>query len=299
MPDLSDLIYFAAVLIIGLLLYRVVVFLIDQTQARSIARLKRFRFTEIAPGQAVPEGAPVEEQRSDALESVDNQFSIIRRTFFSVFFLVWLGFACFPFLGKFSAGVISVLGAGGAVLIGIAARPLLENLISGYVVTFSKQFRRGHTVMLDGEYGTIEDITPTHTKVKLWDWRRYLVPNSQMLSKEVLHYSSKDGYIWARLKFYVDYDADISRLREIAVEIAKNNEHLAGNEDPQLWVMKMEMQTLECCLAMWVESPLNAWLIRVEVAEQLVAALKREGMRTHSFDLQTDANPVPSYPRVY
>lgn len=217
MPSLYELIYFAAVLLIGLVLYRLVVFIIDQTQARSIARLKYFSFTDIAAGPAAPEGAPIEEQRSNALESVDNQFSIIRRTFFSVFFVVWLGFALFPFLGKFSAGVISVLGAGGAVLVGIAARPLLENLIAGYVVTFSKQFRRGHTVMVDGEYGTIEDITPTHTKVKLWDWRRYLVPNSQMLSKEVVHYSSKDGYIWARLKFYVDYETDISRLREIAI----------------------------------------------------------------------------------
>lgn len=293
MPELFDLIYFAAVLIIGLVVYRLVVFIIDKTQARSIARLKRFRFTEIAPGQNVPEGAPVEEQRSEALESVDNQFSIIRRTFFSVFFLVWLGFACFPFLGKFSAGVISVLGAGGAVLIGIAARPLLENLISGYVVTFSKQFRRGHTVMIDGEYGTIEDITPTHTKVKLWDWRRYLVPNSQMLSKEVLHYSSKDGYIWARLKFHVDYETDIPRLREIAVEAAKESEYLAGDEDPQLWVMNMQMQSIECWLAMWVESPLNAWLIRVETAEKLIAAFKREGIRTHSFDLQADAKQAP------
>ncbi|HKK17304.1 MAG TPA: mechanosensitive ion channel domain-containing protein, partial [Opitutales bacterium] len=171
MPTLNELIYIAAVLLLGLLLYRIVVFIIDKTQARSIARLKRFRFTEIAPGQTVPEGVPVEEQRSDALESVDNQFSIIRRTFFSVFIVVWLCVGLFPFLGNFSAGVISVLGAGGAVLIGIAARPLLENLIAGYVVTFSKQFRRGHTVMLDGEYGTIEDISPTHTKVKLWDWR--------------------------------------------------------------------------------------------------------------------------------
>ncbi|PXA04482.1 mechanosensitive ion channel protein MscS [Coraliomargarita sinensis] len=294
MPSPYELIYIASVLVVGLVLYRVIVFVIDQTQARSIARLKYFSFTDITAGPAAPEGAPIEKQRSSALESVDNQFSIIRRTFFSVFFVVWMGFAFFPFLGKFSAGVISVLGAGGAVLIGIAARPLLENLIAGYVVTFSKQFRRGHTVMLDGEYGTIEDITPTHTKVKLWDWRRYLIPNSQMLTKEVLHYSSKDGYIWARLKFHVDYDTDIAQLREVAISAAKESEHLAGDEDPQLWIMNMQMQTIECWLAMWVDSPLNAWLIRVEVAEKLIGAFKREGIRTHSFDLHSDSGQMPA-----
>jgi small-conductance mechanosensitive channel len=211
-----------------------------------------------------------------------------------VFFIVWLGFALFPFLGKFSAGVISVLGAGGAVLIGIAARPLLENLISGYVITFSKQFRRGQTVMIDDEYGTIEDITPTHTKVKLWDWRRYLVPNSKMLTKEVLHYNSKEGFIWARLKFHVDYEADIDLVRKLAVEAAQASPHLAGGEDPQLWVMNLQMQTVECWFAMWVKSPLDAWLIRVEVAEKLIAAFKREGIATHRFDVQPEVSGMQS-----
>jgi small-conductance mechanosensitive channel len=282
------LIYSAVVLLVGLLVYRFVVYTIDRTQARSVERLKRFRFPDIAPGSVAPEVAPLEEQRSEALDSVDQQFSIIRRTFFSVFSVVLLGFALFPFLGKFSAGVISILGAGGAVLIGIAARPLLENLISGYVITFSKQFRRGHTVMIDNEYGTIEDITPTHTKVKLWDWRRYLVPNSKMLTKEVFYYTSKEGYIWARLKFHVDYATDMDAVRRLAVEAAQASPHLAGDEDPQLWVMNMHMQTIECWLAMWAKDPLGAWLIRVEVAEKLIAAFKREGISTHSFDLQSD-----------
>ncbi len=253
MSYFSNELYLGIVLVAGYALYRIFLLIINRTEARSIARLKRFRFPEIAPGHPAPDAPPLEEKRSEALESVDNQFSIIRRTFFAVFWLIWIGFAIFPFMGLFSAGLISVLAAGSAVLLGIAARPLLENVISGYVITFSRQFRRGHTVMLDGEYGTIEDITPTHTKVKLWDWRRYLVPNSQMLTKEVLHYSSKDGLIWARLKFHVDYQSDMERVRAIGVEAAKSSAYLAGDEDPQLWVMSMEMQTIECWLAMWVK----------------------------------------------
>lgn len=282
-----ELVYLGIVFLVGLLLYAGLRWIINRSEANSIARLKRFRFREIAQGHSAPDEVPLDDQRKDAIEAVDNQFSIIRRTFFSIFCLIWLASAIFPFLGKFSASLISVLGAGGAVLVGIAARPLLENLIAGYVITFSKQFRRGHTVMLDGEYGTIEDITPTHTKVKLWDWRRYLVPNSQMLAKEVLHYSSKEGYIWARLKFHVNYDADVEIVREIAVKAAKESKHLAGDDVPELWVMNMEMQSFECWLAMWVGSPLDAWCIRVEVAEKLIKAFKRKGIRPHSFDLHT------------
>lgn len=270
----------------GIILFFTLRFIINRTEAKSVARLKRFRFYSVTRQRFTPEDVPVEEKRKDAIQSVDNQFSIIRRTLFIALFILWIGFALFPYLGTFSAGVISILGAGGAVLIGIAARPLLENLIAGYVITFSNQFRRGHTVMLDGEhYGTIEDITPTHTKIKLWDWRCYLVPNSQMLTKEVLHYSSKEGYIWARLKFHVDYDADIDLVRKVAIKAAKESGYLTGNDDPELWVMNMNMQSVECWLAMWVGSPLDAWCIRVEVAEKLIAQFKQHGIRTHSFEL--------------
>lgn len=279
-------IYTMVVSLAGITLFFTLRFIINRTEAKSVARLKRFRFSSVTRQRFTPEDIPPEEKRKDAIKSVDNQFSIIRRTLFIALFILWIGFALFPYLGKFSAGVVSILGAGGAVLIGIAARPLLENLIAGYVITFSKQFRRGHTVMLDGEhYGTIEDITPTHTKIKLWDWRYYLVPNSRMLTKEVLHYSSKDGYIWARLKFHVDYDADIDLVRKVAIEAAKESGYLTGNDDPELWVMNMDMQSVECWLAMWVGSPLDAWCIRVEVAEKLITQFKQHGIRTHSFDL--------------
>jgi small-conductance mechanosensitive channel len=290
-----ELIYLAVLLFVGLVTYKLIGFLINRSMARSVARVKRLRFRDLAKAHPVPEEieVPLEDQRKEAIESVDSQFSIIRRTFFTVFFIVWCVLALFPFLGKFSASVISLLGAGGAVLIGIAARPLLENLIAGYVVTFSKQFRRGHTVMIDGEYGTIEDITPTHTKVKLWDWRRYLVPNSKMLTKEVLHYSSKEGYIWARIRFRVGYDADMDQVRACAIGAAGESTLLVGDEDPQLWVMNMEMQSIECWLAMWVANPADAWQIRVEVAEKLVKCFRESGIRAHSFDLKMQGGPKP------
>lgn len=289
---ISEHIYIISVSLLGLIFYSVLRLIINRTEARSVARLKRFRFPSIARTQVAPKEVPVEEKRKDAIESVDNQFSIMRRTLFTAFIIIWISFILFPYLGTFSAGVVSMLGAGGAVLIGIAARPLLENLIAGYVITFSKQFRRGHTVLLDGEhYGTIDDITPTHTKIKLWDWRCYLVPNSQMLSKEVLHYSSKEGYIRASLKFHIDYSADIDLVREIAIKAADESGYLAGKDRPELWVMNMEMQSIECWLAMWVKSPLDAWCIRVEVAEKLITHFKKHGVRTHSFDLSAMNKP--------
>jgi small-conductance mechanosensitive channel len=111
----------------------------------------------------VPRKNHTENARASALEELGSRFSIIRRTFLSILVVFWLALAMLPFLGSMPTGVLSVFGAAGAVLIGIAARPFLENVIAGYVITFSKQFRTGDTILMDECYGTIEDITPTHT----------------------------------------------------------------------------------------------------------------------------------------
>lgn len=65
------------------------------------------------------------------------------------------------------------------------------------VISFSKHFLTGDTVTLDSQYGTIEDISLTHTTIKLWDWQRYVVPNHRMLSKEVINHSHRQGYLMA------------------------------------------------------------------------------------------------------
>jgi len=137
-------------------------------------------------------------------------------------------------------------------------------------------------VLGDKEYGTIEDITPTHTVIKLWDWRRYVVPNANMLTKEVLNYSTNDTFLWAKIEFYVSYEADLEWVREKAVEVAKASPYFAGNEDPQMWVMRMDKEAVQCWLAAWAKSPADAWSLRVDMSRGLIRELAAAGVRTHA-----------------
>jgi len=202
--------------------------------------------------------------------------------------------ALLPFLGGFPKNLLSVFGAAGAVLVGIAARPLLENVIAGYVVTFSNQFRTGDTILIDDYYGTIEDITPIHTVIKLWDWRRYVVPNSRMLTKEAVHYSNKEGLLWALLKFNVSYDADLDRVEAIAIETGTESAFRTGDEDPKFWIMGMGRESVECWLAMWTKGPLDAWSIRAEVGGNIARKMSKEGIHSHSYEIRQEAPAAPT-----
>lgn len=284
MESYHDFIYLTAVLLGGIAVWYFLSALLERTERKRAERIRDLnRFEPVrsdAPGKNRTEDA-----RASALKGLGSRFSIIRRTLFSLIVLIWLALALIPFLGGFPKSVLSIFGAAGAVLVGIAARPFLENVIAGYVITFSNQFRTGDTILMDDYYGTIEDITPIHTVIKLWDWRRYVVPNSRMLTKEAVHYSNREGLLWALLKFNVAYDADLERVEDIAIEAGKESPLKTGHEDPKFWIMGMGRESVECWLAVWTKGPLDAWTIRAEMGSKIARQMRDEGINSHSYEV--------------
>jgi small-conductance mechanosensitive channel len=292
---IDDFLYFTVVLMIGITTWYLVTTFLSRAEKKKAERINGI--SRFEPVRAGAHGKNhTESARALALKGLGSRFSIFRRTLISLIVIIWLVLAMLPFLGSFPTGVISVFGAAGAVLIGIAARPFLENIIAGYVVTLSKQFRTGDTIMMDDHYGTIEDITPTHTIIKLWDWRRYVVPNARMLTKEAIHYSNREGLLWALLKFNVSFDADLDRVEAIAVQAGKESTLRTGPEEPKFWVMRMGRESIECWLATWTKGPVDAWAIRVEIAGKIARQMKREGIYSHAFEIRNDGPAGPISP---
>lgn len=252
---------------------------IESRRAKRIQKLEAF---EAVKTNTPVNGETTRQSRKVALEGLETRFSIVRRTILAVLVAVWVVAVIVPFVGRVPGTLISLMITAGAVVVGIAARPVVENFIAGFVLTFSKQFHTGDTILIDKEYGTIEDVTATHTVVKLWDWRRYIVPNSRMLGKEIINYSTRDSFLWAKLEFFVAHDADLELVEKVAVEIASKSRYFAGHEPPKFWVMGLEKESVKCWLAMWVGSPMEAWSIRVEVGRVLVETLNKRGIKTHA-----------------
>jgi len=233
----------------------------------------------------------VKKQKDKALEQFSQRFTIIRRAILIVYSIIWIVFLLFPVLGRIPATFISLIAAILAAVIGIAARPFLENLISGMVITFSRQFRTGDTVLINSkEYGTVEDITITHSVIKLWDWKRLIIPNSQMLNKEMISYTTKDSYLWAYVEFWVDYDADINKVKGLAMSAALESKYLAGDQYPKFWIMGLEKEGVKCWITAWTKSPTDAWYIKIEIRQRLIELFKEYGIRTHTHNISSEKN---------
>lgn len=221
-----------------------------------------------------------QEQR-DMVKGVKTRFTVIRRTLMVSLVAVWLLALIMPFVGKLPNTMISVIIAITTAVVGIAARPLVENMISGIVISFSKQLRVGDTLMIDGQYGTVEDISISHTKIKTWDWRRYVIPNSRMLNKEFINLTLNDSLQWAHLEFTVAYDVDIDMVKQLAVNAASRSEHHNDQETPQFWVRSMDKESIVCWIAAWTDSPAEAWSLKSDVATQLIKDFREKRITTH------------------
>lgn len=256
---------------------------VETDRKTRVKRLKRFESIKTS----TPIDTPVADARETAVDSIETRFSIIRKFSFMTIVVIWLIALVFPFLNRIPATFISVLVAASGIIVSIAARPFIENLISGIVISFSRPVRIGDTVIIDDNYGSVEDITITHTVVKIWNWRRYIIPNSRMLSKEIVNCTINDAYQWMHVKFFVAYDNDLDIVKQLSIDVASKSKFFADYEDPKFWVMDMEKEGYKCWIAAWADSPVDAWELGNEIRTELIKQFKANGIKTHKFEIGT------------
>jgi small-conductance mechanosensitive channel len=277
-------VYLAGITVLALVAYlwlHVRVTSFRESRVRRIKHLLKDPETIAAMPTDVLSDKEERQGRRDIIKGVRSRFTIIRRTLILCVFVAWAVALTFPFIGKLPSTMLSILIAVTTAVVGIAARPLVENMISGIVISFSKQLRVGDTLMMDDQYGTVEDISITHTKIKTWDWKRYVIPNSRMLNKEFVNLTLNDSLLWAYLEFSVSYDADLAEVSEIATGVAGSSQHHNSQEPPQFWVMRMEKESVVCWIAAWADSPAEAWNLKSDIAMRLIKAFRERGIATH------------------
>jgi len=257
---------------------------------KRVEKSRKNRVKKEQPAIAIETSSPLddtaEQIRSTALDNIGTRFSIIERIFVLVLIIVWALLLILPFLNTLPATIVSVFVGTSAVIVGMTARPFIENLISGVIISFSKPFHVGDTVLIDKTYGTVEDITLTYTIVRIWDWRRHVIPNSQMLSKDFINYTLKDQHIWMKVEFWASYDADIDLIQKLAMKAAKSSPHFIPYEEPSLWVMQMGQQSYKCWIAAWSDSPANAWELGNDIRMSLLRQFRKHGIAAHDFVLK-------------
>ena len=170
------------------------------------------------------------------------------------------------------------------VFVGIAAKPMFENIFSGLVINFDRSLRIGDTVEIDEHYGTVEEFHLTYVIVKVWDWRRYIVPYSKLLSKEFVNLSVVDKFQLAHVEFTVAMDADYELVRAIACTAVESSRYFAPYEEPMFWVMSFNETSITCWVAGWSDSPSDAWALTHDIRTRMWEDFRKNNIRLHSIE---------------
>ncbi len=246
--------------------------------------------------EAVETHSPADETRKEVRErgiiDIESRFSFIHKIIPIGLFIMWAIFISIPQLGQVPTVYVSIIAAMVSVLTGFALRPFLENLFAGIVISFFRSIRVGDTVVIDGHYGTIDEIGFTSTVLKRWDWNRVVIPNSMMIQKEIQNLTITDQYIWAHVEFYVSPEADIKTVERIAIDSAKSSSHFFNAEEPSFWVMDLQKDAIKCWAAAWAETPADAWALKNDMRTKITQGLQKEKIASQLHKLSVaDAGP--------
>lgn len=236
--------------------------------------------------------------REQGLEGILTRFRALRRILYPLLGLLWAFLIGLPLLDKMPAALISFLFGTITVMVGIAARPFIENVLAGVVLAFTQPLRIGDTVLIDDKWGKVEDISLTYSIIQIWDWRRYVIPNSKLLQKDFINYSLIDTYQWAYVEFWVSYEADLDLVKKLATDSAAGSSAFVNYEEPSFWVMEMAKDGIRCWVAGWTDTPAEGWALTNDIRTTLSMSLHREGITCHSFHHRVQADAPQHLPNL-
>ena len=165
-----------------------------------------------------------------------------------------------------SAGVLGII-------VGVAAQKSIANLVTGFQVAFTQAIKIDDEVDIEGEFGTVEDVTLTYVVVKTWDWRRLVLPLNYFNDKPFVNWTFNSKPVIASVIFHVDYTFPVQELRVKLMEILRDDP-LWDENIAELLVTDTNDRVMQLRATFSVKDATDAWDLRCKVREELMVFIK-------------------------
>ena len=201
------------------------------------------------------------------------QLRVIQKVAQILIVLLTAGLVLSTFESVRSYGV-SLASAGVAGLaIGFAARPVLANLIAGIQIAMTQPIRLNDVVIVEGEWGWIEEIRATYIVVRIWDLRRLVVPLTYFIEKPFQNWTRDSSTIIGQVVWHLDWAAPVAEMRAKLDEFLRESELWDGGVSV-LQLIDTSADTIQLRGLMSARNAPRAWDLRCEIREKMVAWLQ-------------------------
>ena len=204
------------------------------------------------------------------------QIDILRRLIIVGIVLLTTAAVLLRFEGfrQIGAGLLASAGIAGIVL-GFAAQRALGNLVAGIQIAITQPIRIEDVVVIEGEWGRIEEITLTYVVVRIWDLRRLVVPIGYFIEKPFTNWTRTAANLLGTAYVYVDYSVPVEAVREELHRVLQASEWWDG-EAWALQVTDLTERTVQLRALMSAANSGDAFNLRCDVRERLTAFLQAE-----------------------
>ncbi len=204
------------------------------------------------------------------------QVTVLRKAALAVIGLIAFASMLMVFDSVRQVGTTILASAGVAgIVVGFAAQRSLATLLAGFQIALTQPIRLDDVVIVEGEWGRIEEITLTYVVINIWDLRRLIVPITYFLDKPFQNWTRSSADLLAYVYLYVDYRVPLERVREKFTRLLEGSPQW-DHKVNSVQVTDITEHSVQIRLLASASDASRAWDLRCNVREKMLAFLQQE-----------------------
>ena len=206
---------------------------------------------------------------------VYTQINILEKVLIFIIILFAIGFVLLSFEGirKIGIGLFASAGVAG-IIIGLSAQKMVGTLLAGIQIAITQPFRIDDAVVVEGEWGWIEEINLTYVVVRIWDKRRLVLPTTYFLEKPFQNWTRNSAEIVGTVFLYTDYGVSFQALREELTRLLHETDMWDGDANV-LQVTEAKEHSVEIRILVSAKNSPTAWDLRVHIREKMIEFIQQ------------------------
>ncbi len=175
---------------------------------------------------------------------------------------------------QLGAGILASAGVAGVIL-GFAAQRSISTIVAGVQIALSQPIRVDDVVIVEGEWGRIEEIRLTYVVVEIWDLRRLVVPISYFIERPFQNWTRTSAELLGTVELHLDYSVPVEEIRKKTKELLEASQYWDGKVC-SVQVVSSNAQTMVVRPLFSAANSGDQWNLRCEIRERLIDFLQRE-----------------------
>lgn len=219
---------------------------------------------------------PIDIADNRRMRRARTQVGLVRRLIAAIVVLSALGATLMTFstLRALGASLLASASIAGVVL-GLAAQSTLGHVFAGLQLVFTDTLRLDDVIVVEGEWGRVEEIRLTHVVLYLWDQRRLILPTTHFTTTPFQNWTRHEARVLGAINLYLDYATPVKELRAYVQRVIERSP-LWDRREWQMQVVDLTPSTIVVRVLVSAADAPSAWDLRCDIRESVVEFMRRE-----------------------